>query len=290
MIRPYSIYEHYAHRSSAFDRISIYEYLRFVSIVKRSQQQGGDYEFADSHRQKEDFVQRPLKHIEQLALVVLRGKLSENEELEDAIPGGHPETDARRTDLSLILLSLFVPWNHLSSVFLAKGAILETYKEFCWRVWVKCEPKLPPYVRFYANNVCQMRKTRIEVRADIAARADAREAARLAVDDWCDETTDMVDSDREAEIDPTNMGLAEFGVQTKTFLADSVRETRRKWAIDDFTKCSDNNLITSLIMNIGAESATHMEESLTICRCQVDELDRPERGDSDHVSEDVVSL
>ncbi len=75
-----------------------------------------------------------MKRIEQLALVVLRGKLSENEESEDAIPGGHPETDARRTDLSLILLSLFVPWNHLSSLFLAEGATFEIYKEFCWRV------------------------------------------------------------------------------------------------------------------------------------------------------------
>ncbi len=50
-----------------------------------------------------------------------------------------------------------------------------------------------------------MRKTKIEVRADIAARADAREAARLAVDDWRDKTTDMVDNDGEAEIDPTNV-------------------------------------------------------------------------------------
>ncbi len=134
-----------------------------------------------------------------------------------------------------------------------------------------------------------MWKTRIEVRADIAARTDTREAARLAVDDWRDETTDMADSDREAEINPTNVGLAEFGVQTKTSLADNVRKTRCKWAIDDFTKCSNNNLITSLIMNIGAESATLMEESLTIRRCQVDELDRLDIGDIDHVSKNVVS-
>ncbi len=57
-----------------------------------------------------------------------------------------------------------------------------------------------------------MRKTRIEIRANIAARADARKAAQLAVDNWRDKTIDMADSDREAEIDPTNVGLAEFGV------------------------------------------------------------------------------
>ncbi len=55
-------------------------------------------------------------------------------------------------------------------------------------------------------------------------------------------------------------------------------------------KYSDNNLITLLIMNIRAESATHMEESLTICYCQVDELDCPDIGDIDHVSKDVVLL
>ncbi len=44
------MYEHYAHRGFAFDRISIYKYLRFISIVKQSQQQGGDYEFADGYR------------------------------------------------------------------------------------------------------------------------------------------------------------------------------------------------------------------------------------------------
>ncbi len=99
----------------------------------------------------------------------------------------------------------------------------------------------------------------------------------------------MADSDREAEIDPTNVRLAEFGIQTKTSLANSIRETRCKWAIDDFTKCSNNNLITLLIMNIGAEFTIHMEESLTIRRYQVDEFDRPDKGNIDHISEDVVS-
>ena len=134
-----------------------------------------------------------------------------------------------------------------------------------------------------------MRKTRIKVRSNIAIHADARKVAQFAVDDWHDETTDIANSDGEAEIDPTNVGLAEFGVQTKTFLADNVCETCRKWAIDDFTKCSDNNLITLLIMNIGAESATHMEESLTICRYHLDELDHPNIGDIDHVNEDIIS-
>ncbi len=137
--------------------------------------------------------------------------------------------------------------------------------------------------------MCQMRKTRIEVRADIATRTNTRKVARLAVDNWCNETTDMATSDVEAEINPTNVGLAEFGVQTETSLADSVHKTCCKWTIDNFMKCSVNNLITSLIMNIRAESATYMKESLTIRCCQVDKLDCSDIGNIDHVSEDIVS-
>ena len=44
------------------------------------------------------------------------------------------------------------------------------------------------------------------------------------------------------------------------------------------------------MMNIRAESAIYLEESLTICYCQVNELDCPNIGNIDHVSEDVVSL
>ncbi len=99
----------------------------------------------------------------------------------------------------------------------------------------------------------------------------------------------MADNDGEAEIDSPNVGLVEFGIQTQTSLADSVHETRRKWAIDDLTEGRHNNLITLLIMNIGAEIFTHMEDFLTICRCQVDKFDHPSTDDIDQVSTDVVS-
>lgn len=134
-----------------------------------------------------------------------------------------------------------------------------------------------------------MPKTWMKVRANITACADAYKAARLAVDNQRNKTTNIADSDGEAEIDLTNVELAEFGVYTETSLADNICETRRKQAIDTFMKCSNNNLITSLIMNIGAKSATHIEESLTIYYCQVDELDHPDIGNIDHISKNVVS-
>ncbi len=257
--------------------------------MKRSQQQDTNYEFDVGHRCRGYFVQRPLKSVEQMALVVLRRNLSENKDSEDAIPGGHPETNTCHTNLSLDLLSLFISWNYLLSLFIAEGATLEIYKEFYWQVWVKCEPRLLPHIRFYAKNMCQMRKTRIEFKADLAASADARETARLEVEDGRDDLSDVVDNNGEAEIDSPNVGLVEFGIQTQMSLADSVRKTRCKEAIDDLTEGRYNNLITSLIINIGAEISKYMEDSLTIRRCQVDEFDHPSINNIDRVSIDVVA-
>ena len=73
-----------------------------------------------------------------------------------------------------------------------------------------------------------MQKTRIEIRADIAVHAIAHKAAQLVVDNWRNETTDMANSNGEAEIDPTNVELVKYGVYTKMFLTDNIRKTCRK--------------------------------------------------------------
>ncbi len=57
-----------------------------------------------------------------------------------------------------------------------------------------------------------MRKTKIEVRANIIIYTDTGKAIWLAVDDWRNKTTDKADSNGIAEIDPTNVRLVEFGV------------------------------------------------------------------------------
>lgn len=74
----------------------------------------------------------------------------------------------------------------------------------------------------------------------------------------------MVDSDRKAKIDLINVELVEFDIQTIMFLADNIYKTCHNWAINNFTRYSNNNLIMSLIINIKATSATHIEEFLTI--------------------------
>lgn len=147
-----------------------------------------------------------------LVLVVLCTNLSENKELKNAIPKSHIKIKACCTDLSLIFLLLFILWNFFLFLFVAKGVALKIYKEFCKKTWVKCEPKLPPHIWFYAKNMCQMRKTKIEVRANITIYVDAREAIWLTVDDWCGKMTDIVNSNKEVDIDFTNIELIKFGI------------------------------------------------------------------------------
>ena len=112
-----------------------------------------------------------------------------------------------------------------------------------------------------------MRKTRIKVSANIVRQADTHKAARLVADDCHDVTIIITDSNNEANIDFANVDLIEFGVYTKTLLADSIQKTRRRWAVEDYTNSNKINVIILLIMNLEAESTNYMKDFLLICRC-----------------------
>ncbi len=73
-----------------------------------------------------------------------------------------------------------------------------------------------------------MRKTKIEVKADFTAYADARKAAWLDVKDGRDNLSDMADNDGKAVIDFPNVELVEFDIQTQISLADNVCKTCHK--------------------------------------------------------------
>lgn len=76
--------------------------------MKQSQEQSTNYKFNNKHKEKKDFIQKPLQYVHQLALVILHGNFSENKKAEDAIFRGHPEINTYQTILSLIFLTLFI--------------------------------------------------------------------------------------------------------------------------------------------------------------------------------------
>lgn len=135
-----------------------------------------------------------------------------------------------------------------------------------------------------------MQKTRIEIRANIAIYADACKAAQLAVNNWSNKTIDIADNNRKAKIHFANVKLVKFCIQIKMSLIDSVQETCCKWAINNFIKYSNIHFITSLIVNIGAESANYIEKSLFICHCQMVKHNCPDINDINNINKDIISL
>lgn len=79
--KPYSMLEYYMHRGPAFRHICLYEYYRIVVVIKRHQKRDSDYKFDNTHQAKKWFVQHHHQNKDQLALVALRGKLSDNEDV-----------------------------------------------------------------------------------------------------------------------------------------------------------------------------------------------------------------
>ena len=107
-IRPYFMFVPYSHRGMYFLWLSLYEYYRVVSVVKRERKQEGDYNFDNTHIQKEMFFQQYFDKRKQLTLIILKKNLSDNEKAENIISGGDSETDTPWVDFQIVFLSLFV--------------------------------------------------------------------------------------------------------------------------------------------------------------------------------------
>ena len=89
-----------------------------------------------------------MRCIKQLALIILHKNLFKNKKSEDTTSREYPEINACHVDLSLIVLSLFVLSNYLSSWFIVKRADPRLYKKFYWKVLIECESKLPIHIDF----------------------------------------------------------------------------------------------------------------------------------------------
>lgn len=135
-----------------------------------------------------------------------------------------------------------------------------------------------------------MRKTRIKVKADLVAHADACKAAKLAVDDWCDNSPNIAnDNEDKANGDSANIDLAEFGVHTETLLANSVKETCRRWVMEDYTNSSKIDVITTLITNLKADISINKKDSIPVYSCQVAKMDGLDKGNINNIIEDIVA-
>ncbi len=87
------------------------------------------------------------------------------------IPADGLESPEGLNNIAIILLTLFVPWNHLQPLFSEMGAINDNYLSFSWVIWYLFYPMLDDYVKYYATNILQIRKSKIDT-SELASSND----------------------------------------------------------------------------------------------------------------------
>lgn len=87
---------------------SFYDYLKTITVISSKDIKSGDISFVANHPNQTLHIQRLSKGICNI-LVAFMSPFSTNEFAENAVRGGHLDTNARQNNVSIILLTLFVP-------------------------------------------------------------------------------------------------------------------------------------------------------------------------------------
>lgn len=120
------------------------------------------------------YAQRPVKREEASFLVALIGSLSIDKLTENAVQGGHSETDARLNDVGMILLGLFVPWEKLHGRIRQLNFLRSLLPEMCWELWSEFATTLDEHLLFVADDVLQLRRSAVEAKLDREQRLAER--------------------------------------------------------------------------------------------------------------------
>lgn len=95
----------------------------------------------------------------------------DSDSLDNMIFADDSKTAEGYNNIAVILLALFMPWDCLYSLFVDIGAINDNYLSFCWAIWCHCYPTLNNHVKYYATNILQIGKNKINT-CELAARND----------------------------------------------------------------------------------------------------------------------
>ena len=133
-----------------------------------------------------------------------------------------------------------------------------------------------------------MRKSRIEVQADVVVRSEAWELAKLGADNWHNQGSQPFNNDIDTNKGLALVNLAKFRLPGKTSLADAVKEICKKWLINNYLISNKIDLITSMITSLGIAVANHLEEFIVICLCQMSEVDQSDENNIKEISDKTV--
>lgn len=191
---PASIFDNYRWRGPLLAPLCLFEYCMLVRTRNLRDAMLDDVNFEPEHPRYATHVQRLARMHSQVSTVTFNGQLSECQVAEDAVPGGHPKTEAIVNDLAELLLGLFVPWKHISPLFIRYATQINP----CMQVWTTVEPTLAPHIRDYARNIELLRKSKEDCQADAKSRTSANHHASHLFDNDVEDTA-LADIASDAE-------------------------------------------------------------------------------------------
>jgi PIF1-like helicase/Helitron helicase-like domain at N-terminus len=199
-----SSFDNYRWRGSELKDLCLYEYIKIIKKEKSDPTTRKGLRFHKDHPEYGKMTQIICNPESDPRTVALLGPLSQYQQDEDRIRGGHPETLAMQNDLAGILLALFVPWEILPSLFHDVKDICgdecdancdklsHTGLQVCSIVWAKIKNSLPKHVQEFARNVELLRKTKDDVDIDMIERKAAASAMQNAFNPDLDDADEMV--------------------------------------------------------------------------------------------------
>lgn len=73
--------------------------------------------------------------------------------------------------------------------------------------------------------MCQLRKSRIEIKSNLIIHTNTCEIPKLTANNWYNTTVNIIgNSNDETNNNYINVHLAKFKIHTKTFLTDNIRK------------------------------------------------------------------
>jgi len=134
-----------------------------VQTRKRCDATTSDVDFDSKHPKCDVYVQCLACTKSQVKTITFSGQLSQFQEEEDSIQGGHPYTTAIKNDFAKVLLGLFVPWDQLLSLF-QQYALEYTSKQDAYaKIWNIIHPTLSQHNRNFAQNIQLLQKSKEDV-------------------------------------------------------------------------------------------------------------------------------
>lgn len=221
---PSTMFENYTARGNRFHNFCLYVYLRVVDVFPRKLAQKGDIDFSHSHRNQHNLVQRHGTR-DSPSVIKLLGQLCDTEDIDDTILIDHANEDGKLNNIAVILLALFVPWERLPILFRDAGATENTYISCCWNIWSQCCPTLDAHVQYYASNLLQMRRSKVEAQAQAAANAEANHSTVT--------TEEIMEENQPATLDEANDFLNTMEFRNDECIESIITATLYKWRSND---------------------------------------------------------